>query len=184
MGPVCAHLLIFLLFKRADCFPAFFGRRKIVTAFRPLLNRNTFGVRNYACVISENTLLFSWTLLFFPHTHPICFVCAQGVFSSYAKKASFPLFSGGMASDGAHGTWITTEYAQCILCGTVGFRRSFWIRWYVGVGTTRPFVSLYCCTAVCGSPLSMCFRRYHLPYPRSNFTMPSVRRPWIFTPRL
>ena len=46
--------------------------------------------------------------------------------------------------------WRTIAYAQCILCDTVGFRRSFWI-------------------AVVGSPLSTCFRRYHRPYTLTRF---------------
>ena len=71
---------------------------------------------------------------------------------------------------GDHGMWRIIAYAQCILCDTVGFRRSFWIIRYFCVCTTRPLVSLYCCTAVVDSPLSRCFRRYHRPYPRSNFS--------------
>ena len=90
------------------------------------------------CNFGKHTSLFLDFAVFSAHSPDFC-LCAQGAFSSYAKKASFHLFSGVMVSDGAHGTWITTEYAQCILCGTVGFRRSFWIRWYVGIGTTRPF---------------------------------------------
>ena len=117
------------------------------------------------------------------HTHSI-FFCAQRVFSSYVKTASFTLsFSGIMVFGGAHGIWITTEYAQCILCDTVGFGRFFWILRYFCVCTTRPLVVISC-IAVCGSPLSRCFRRYHRPYPRSNFTMTSVRRPQVLTPRL
>ena len=80
-----------------------------------------------------------------------------------------------MVFGGAHGMWITTEYAQCILCDTVGFRRSFWILRYSCVCTIRPLVSLYCCTAVVGSPLSRCFRRYHRPYPRSYFLFSAFR---------
>ena len=37
------------------------------------------------------------------------------------------LVSGEIVFDGDHGTWRTIAYTQCILCDTVGFRRSFWI---------------------------------------------------------
>ena len=45
------------------------------------------------------------------------------------------LVSGEIVFDEDHGMWGTIEYTLCILCDTVGFRRSFWI-------------------AVVGSPLS------------------------------
>ena len=57
-----------------------------------------------------------------------------------------------------------------------GFR---WSSWHVdsrSVLLARPLVVISC-IAECGSPLSGCFRRYHRPYPRSNFMMPSVRHP-------
>ena len=54
------------------------------------------------------------------------------------------LVSGDIVFDEDHGMWGTIEYTRCILCDTVGFRRSFWI-------------------AVVGSPLFTCFRRYHRP---------------------
>ena len=84
------------------------------------------------------------------------------------------LVSGEIVFGGDHGMWRTIAYAQCILSDTVGFRRSFWIIRYFFVRTTRPLVSLYCCTAVVGSPLSRCFRRYR-PYPRSNFFFSAFR---------
>ena len=55
------------------------------------------------CNFGKHTSLFLDFAVFSAHS-PDIFLCAQGVFSSYAKKASFPLFSGMMASDGAHAT--------------------------------------------------------------------------------
>ena len=66
---------------------------------------------------------------------------------------------------------------------SVGFR---WNPWHVdshSVLLARSLVVISC-IAVCGSPPYRCFRRYHRPYPRSNFMMPSVRRPQVLTPRL
>ena len=60
------------------------------------------------------------------------------------------LVSGEIVFDEDHGMWGTIAYTRCILCDTVGFRRSFWI-------------------AVIGSPLSTCFRRYHRPYTLTRF---------------
>ena len=85
------------------------------------------------------------------------------------------LVSGEIIFGGNHGMWRTIAYAQCILCDTVCFRRSVWIIRYFCVRATRPLVSLYCCTAVVGSPLSRCFRRYHRPYPRSNLLFSAFR---------
>ena len=72
-----------------------------------------------------------------------------------------------------------------------GFR---WSPWHVENHTvllvwkalwiSQVLLSMYHQALVGGSPLSMCFRRYHHPYPRSNFTMPSIRRPQVLTPRL
>ena len=85
------------------------------------------------------------------------------------------LVSGEIIFGGNHGMWRTIAYAPCILCDTVGLRRSFWIIRYSCVCTIRPLVSLYCYTAVVGSPLSRRFRRYYRPYPRSNFFFSAFR---------
>ena len=72
----------------------------------------TLTVISFSSLVSGGQTLKNYVMSFAGgfRTHSLgIFFCAQRVFSSYVKTASFTLsFSGVMVFGGAHGMWITT----------------------------------------------------------------------------